>query len=69
LASYEVIVNLIANATTKRRLETQATLDTPDYPNGIEISDAQMKELNLKKHDFHGYDLNYTIILRTAQNR
>ena len=45
MTSYEVIVNPIANATTKRRLETQATLDTPDYPNGIEISDAQMKEL------------------------
>ena len=61
LTSYEVIVNLIANTTTRAGLKIQAVLDTRDYPTGIKITGEQMTELNLRKHDFHGSDWNYTL--------
>jgi len=61
LSSYEVIVNLIANTTTSSGLTIEAELDTHDYPTGVKITDGQMKELNLRKHDFHGSDWNYTL--------
>ena len=61
LSSYEVIVNLIANTTTSEGLTIEAKLDACDYPTGIRITDEQMKELNLRKHDFHGSDWNYTL--------
>jgi len=60
LTDYEVIVNLIANTTTKTELKIQATLDTHEYPIGIKITDEQMKELNLRRHDLHS-DWNYTL--------
>ena len=53
LTSYEVVVNLIANTTTKTDLSIQTTLDTRDYPVGIKITDEQIKGLNLRGHDFH----------------
>ena len=61
LSSYEVIVNLIANTTTSSGLTIEATLDTCDYPTGIKVTDEQMRELSLRKHDFHGSDWNYTL--------
>ena len=61
MSSYEVIVNLIVNTTTSGGLITEAKLDSCDYPTGIGITDEQMKELNLRKHDFHGSDWNYTL--------
>jgi transposase len=61
LSSYEVIVNLIANTTTSAGLTIEAALDTHDYPTGIKITDEQMRELNLRKHDFHSSDWNYTL--------
>jgi hypothetical protein len=65
LTSYEVIVNLIANTTTKTELKIQAALDNSEYPTGIKITDEQMEQLNLRRHDFHS-DWNYTIEPRTA---
>ncbi len=59
--SREVVVNLIASASTSSGLHTQAELDLNDYPTGIKVSDAQMKQLNLHPADFHGSDWNYTI--------
>ena len=41
-------------------------LDTHDYPTSIKITDEQMKDLNLSKHDFHGADWNYTLEPRTT---
>ena len=68
LTSYEVIVNLIANTTTKTELKIQAALDNREYPTGIKITDEQMKELNLRRHDFHS-DWNYTIEPRIGKKR
>jgi transposase len=61
LFSREVVVNLIANASTNADLNIQAELDLNEYPTGIKISDEQMKSLNIHPGDFHGTDWNYTI--------
>jgi hypothetical protein len=60
LTSHEVIVNSIAATTTRTGLTVRAELDPGSYPTGTEISDAQMAEIPLARHRFHG-DWNYTI--------
>ena len=60
LASHEVIVNSIAATTTRAGLTVHAELDPGSYPTGTEISDAQMAEIPLARHRFHG-DWNYTL--------
>jgi hypothetical protein len=60
LTSYEVIVNLIANTTTKAGLTVQAVLDTNEYETGIEVSDEQLASIKLTPAKFHG-EWNYTI--------
>ncbi len=54
------IVNLIGSTRTKEGLEIRCELDTNTYPKGIKVSDAQMEQVKVKKHKFHG-DWNYTI--------
>jgi len=61
LVSHEVIVNLIANTTTRAGLTIRAELDRGKYPTGIKITDAELALLNLKLDTFHG-DWNYTIL-------
>ena len=65
LASHEVIVNSIAATTTRAGLTVHAELDPGSYPTGTEISDAQMAEIPLARHRFHG-DWNYTLRPRPA---
>lgn len=60
LISHEVVVNLIANTTTEAGLEIQAALDSGEYPIGIKVSDQDMADLNLERHEFHG-EWNYTL--------
>jgi len=62
--SHEVIVNLIGNTTTKTGLSIQADLDRRTYPTGIEVSEQDMRELNLEKSEFHG-EWNYRILARS----
>jgi hypothetical protein len=64
LVSHDVIVNLIAATKTRTGLTLRAGLDTGSYPKGIKISDKQLAQINIKKHDFHG-DWNYTISPRS----
>ncbi|HEX4946551.1 MAG TPA: ISAzo13 family transposase, partial [Blastocatellia bacterium] len=61
LISHEVIVNLIANTTTRKGLRIEAALDTNKYPTGRKVTAQQMAELNLERANFHGKDWNYTI--------
>ena len=63
LVSYEVIVQLIANTTTKTGLTVACLLDADVYEKGIKVSDAEMAALNIKLADFHG-EWNYTIAPR-----
>ena len=61
LESLEVIVNLIANTTTKKGLRLQAALDEGKYPTGIKISDNEFARIRLERDAFHG-DWNYAIL-------
>lgn len=60
LVSRAVVVNLIANTSTRQGLQIHTQLDQATYPTGIKVSDAEMAAINLKKNKFHG-DWNYTI--------
>lgn len=60
LTSHEVIVNLIANTTTRSSLRIGASLDDREYPTGKKVTDEQMNSLNIERDDFHG-DWNYSI--------
>ncbi len=60
LASRQTVVNLIANTTTRTGLVVKAALDTNQYETAIKVSDAELAELKLTRHRFHG-DWNYTI--------
>lgn len=61
LVSHEVIVNLIANTTTRAGLKIRAELDRGQYRTGIKITDAELASLNLKPDSFHG-DWNYMVL-------
>jgi len=63
LVSHEVIINLIANTTTKTGLTIRAELDTNIYETGIKVTDAELATVRLQKAQFHG-EWNYTIAPR-----
>ena len=65
LSSREVVVNLIANTTTQTGLTIQAGLDLGTYEQGIKVSDAEMKRVQLQPAAFHG-EWNYTTTSRSA---
>jgi len=60
LISREVVVNLISNTTTRKGLKIKAVLDSNDYKKGIKVTDKQINNINLVRHDFHG-EWNYSI--------
>ena len=61
LVSHDVVINLIANTTTKAGLKLQAELDKGTYPTGIKVSDRELAAVNLKRAQFHG-EWNYTLL-------
>ncbi len=62
-----MIVNLIAATTTQTGLRVKSALDKNLYPKGIKVSDKQMEEINLQRHDFHG-EWNYTILPKSCSS-
>jgi len=60
LESHAAIVKLIASTSTATGLKVYCELDDHPYEKGIKVTDAQMAQINIKCHDFHG-DWNYTI--------
>ena len=60
LVSYQVIVDLIANTTTRTGLSVRCELDTNSYPKGITVPDDEMAAINIVRDEFHG-EWNYTI--------
>lgn len=60
LASFEIIVSLIANTSNKSRLRVSARLDEREYVTGIKVDDEEMESLNIKRHSFRP-DWNYLI--------
>jgi Rhodopirellula transposase DDE domain len=60
LTSYRVMVQLIANTTTKKGLRVKAELDEGYYPVGVKISKQELAAVPFTRHEFHG-DWNYTV--------
>ena len=60
LVSHEVIVNLIASTTTRTGLTIKCQLDTNKYTKGIKITDAELRQVNIIRDEFHG-EWNYAI--------
>lgn len=60
LVSHEAIVNLIASTTTKNGLIVKAALDTNHYTTKVKVTDHELAQLRLKRHEFRG-DWNYTL--------
>jgi Rhodopirellula transposase DDE domain len=61
LTSYRVIVNLIANTTTKAGLTVRAAIDRGHYETGIVVSDDELERVNIVPAKFHG-EWNYAIL-------
>ena len=66
LTSHEVVVELIAATTTRKGLRVRAELDPALYPTGVEVTDAQIEALSLRRHAFHG-EWNYDLSPRPAK--
>ena len=60
LVSYQTIVQAIGATTTRTGLQVQCAIDDARYPAGVKVSDAEMADLKLTPHEFHG-EWNYTI--------
>jgi hypothetical protein len=60
LETFQTVVNLIANTTTKTGLVVRAELDPTLYPTGTKLTDAQKNAIPITRHRFHP-DWNYTI--------
>jgi hypothetical protein len=60
LISHEVIINLIANTSTRSGLKIRAELDAGHYETGKKVSDEELRKIKLKHAPFHG-DWNYSI--------
>ena len=60
LISHEAILNLIGSTTTRKGLNIKAKLNKKKYPTGIKVTDKQIAEVNIVRHDFHG-EWNYTV--------
>jgi transposase len=61
LISLAVIVNLIGATTTNAGLKVKCVLDLNEYVKGIEVSNAELASVNIRKDKFHG-EWNYEII-------
>lgn len=68
LVSYEAVVNLIGNTTTRSGLKVKAVLDKRQYKTGRKVAPREMQALQLEPHKFHG-DWNYTLQPRKASKR
>jgi transposase len=60
LTTYRTIVELIAATTTRSGLRIRAERDQTSYRNGVRITDAELAQVPLRRHELHG-DWNYTI--------
>jgi hypothetical protein len=60
LRDYETVVNLIAKTTTAKGLKVTCRLDRRKYPTGREVSDEEMRRVNMERNAFHG-EWNYVI--------
>jgi hypothetical protein len=64
LRTFETVVDLIGHTRTATGLRVKAKLDTRRYPTGHVVTRAEMRDLALHPHAFHG-DWNYELRPRT----
>ena len=67
LRSLATMVELIGATTTKTGLRVECALDTRIYEKGIKVSDAEMKALDIRGHEFHP-EWNYTVMPRLPKS-
>jgi hypothetical protein len=60
LVSHQVIVQLISATTTETGLAVCCEIDGNLYPRGVQVSELEMRAINLTRAEFHG-EWNYTI--------
>ncbi len=60
LEDIQVVINLIANTTTKKGLKVKARLDENIYEKGIKVTDEEFEKIQIKRNEFHG-EWNYVI--------
>ncbi len=60
LVSYQTIVQLIGATTTRTGLKVQCAIDDARYPAGVKVSDAEIADIELTPHAFHGEVLSRT---------
>lgn len=60
LRSFDIMLNYIRKTTTRQGLKVDAILNEKEYAKGLNITEAQMKTINLKRHK-QLPDWNYTI--------
>jgi hypothetical protein len=60
LRTFETIVDLIGHTSTATGLRVHAKLDKRRYRTGVKVTAAEMRDLALHRHEFHG-DWNYEI--------
>lgn len=60
LVSYEVMVKLIGETSTRNGLRVRAKLDRRQYPTKVKVTNEEMEKVKLKPHSFHG-EWNYSI--------
>ena len=67
LVSFETVVKTISATKTKQGLRVKAVPDKSRYETGVEISQQQMKELNIQPHK-QNPNWNYSLLPRTSQS-
>ena len=67
LTNYETIVRLIRGTRTQTGLVVNCTLSTRSYPTEVQVSNQQMKDLDLLRHPDLP-DWNYTLLPRPTRN-
>jgi len=60
LTTYQTVVNLISNTTTRTGLIVRCELDPNIYPTKTTLTNEQKEAIPITRHDFHP-DWNYTI--------
>lgn len=60
LYDLQTVVNLISSTTTRAGLIVKSAIDDNYYEKGIKVSDRELEQVKLTRHEFHG-EWNYTI--------
>ena len=66
LTRHEVIVSLIGSTSTRTGLSIHAAVDLNPYPTRLQVSEAEMEQVQIERHAFHG-EWNYTIAPKKPQ--